>query len=315
MQYFLLDRISLTHSLNRLSTIESQEEDDQEEAVTQTLIIAQQATVAELERLEEEQESTDIDHPLSADEETNPNSEGQSATAPTHPSIPPSPRNEANRRSAYLNDILFGSSIDVDPRPRSLESNWTSTHSWRQSSTSSRQSVYLLQKWTDQGGEKPGTLDTTFSPPISTEAERLRELKLQLSQSLQTHQELKASYEAREQEAEETNREKLSQLENDYQSAVHYVKGTEKLLKRMKEELAKYKADMKKMEAKVIYVTIQLNKSRADYTKIKEEAEEAKATYEAREKETEKTYREKLTQLESDYQSAVHYVKSTEKLL
>lgn len=36
--------------------------------------------------------------------------------------------------------------------------------------------------------------------------------------------------------------ERLAQLEADYQSAVHYVKGTERMIRRMKEELTKYKS-------------------------------------------------------------------------
>jgi len=36
--------------------------------------------------------------------------------------------------------------------------------------------------------------------------------------------------------------DRLAQLESDYQSAVHYVKGTEKMIRRMKEELTKYKS-------------------------------------------------------------------------
>jgi DNA repair exonuclease SbcCD ATPase subunit len=324
---FLLDRISLAHLWDRFSTIDSQEDDDQEEAVTQSLIIAQQAAVDELERLEGEQDYPHTDG-LSEDEESSPNSGGQLATVLERTSISPNPRNAASRRSTYLNDIPFGSIGDGDFRPQSLESRWTSTHSWRQSSThswrqsstSSRQSVYLVQKWTDQGSEKPGHRDTTSSTPASTEAKRLHELELQLSQSLQSHQELKASYETRERDAEEAYLEKLSQLESDYQSAVHYVKGTEKMLKRMKEELEKYKADNKQIkeeaeEAKAGYVTDELRKFRADYTKIKEEAEEAKAIYEIKGQEAEKNYREKLSRLENDYQSAVYHVKGSEEML
>jgi hypothetical protein len=77
---------------------------------------------------------------------------------------------------------------------------------------------------------------------------RLRELEQQLSASLQAHQEAKMNFENREQEAESAYREKLSQLENDYQSAVHYVKGTEKMLKRMKDELTKYKTENTRMK-------------------------------------------------------------------
>ncbi|KAI9833335.1 MAG: hypothetical protein M1819_003730 [Sarea resinae] len=71
---------------------------------------------------------------------------------------------------------------------------------------------------------------------------RLRELEQQLEASLKAQRETKSDFEVREQEADKMYREKLEQLENDYQSAVHYVKGTEKMLKRMKDELAKYKS-------------------------------------------------------------------------
>ncbi|EKD11987.1 uncharacterized protein L3040_005906 [Drepanopeziza brunnea f. sp. 'multigermtubi'] len=72
---------------------------------------------------------------------------------------------------------------------------------------------------------------------------RLRELEHQLAASVQAHEETKQTYEAQHSETEATYREKLSLLENDYQSAVHYVKGTEKMLKRMKDELSKYKSE------------------------------------------------------------------------
>lgn len=77
-----------------------------------------------------------------------------------------------------------------------------------------------------------------FGTPEQT---RLRELDQQLQASLKAHEETKSQFEARMQEADSTYKEKLEQLENDYQSAVHYVKGTEKMLKKMKEELTKYK--------------------------------------------------------------------------
>lgn len=73
------------------------------------------------------------------------------------------------------------------------------------------------------------------------EQSRLRELDQQLQSSIKSHEETKSQFEARMQEADSTYKEKLEQLENDYQSAVHYVKGTEKMLKKMKEELTKYK--------------------------------------------------------------------------
>ncbi|KAI9843168.1 MAG: Negative regulator of mitotic exit [Thelocarpon superellum] len=71
---------------------------------------------------------------------------------------------------------------------------------------------------------------------------RVRELEQRLDVSLKAQREAESSFELREQEAGRVYREKLEQLEGDYQSAVHYVKGTEKMLKRMKEELARYKS-------------------------------------------------------------------------
>ena len=85
-------------------------------------------------------------------------------------------------------------------------------------------------------GESPAS---RFGTP---EQGKLRELEGQLQSSLKAHDETKAQFENRMHEADSTYREKLEQLENDYQSAVHYVKGTEKMLKKMKEELTKYKS-------------------------------------------------------------------------
>lgn len=91
-------------------------------------------------------------------------------------------------------------------------------------------------------------LSSPLSGANTPDPARLRELEQQLAASVQAQEETKAEYESREQEVEGAYREKLSQLENDYQSAVHYVKGTEKMLKRMKDELAKYKLENSRMK-------------------------------------------------------------------
>ncbi|KAJ5888439.1 hypothetical protein N7495_008480 [Penicillium taxi] len=93
--------------------------------------------------------------------------------------------------------------------------------------------------------ESPGS---RFGTPEQT---RLRELEQQLSASIRTHDDLKSTFEFREQEADRAFREKLEQLENDYQSAVHYVKGTEKMLQRMKDELGRYKAQNAKIQSEL----------------------------------------------------------------
>lgn len=101
--------------------------------------------------------------------------------------------------------------------------------------------------------------DTRRSPLIDSpgsrfgtpEQSRLRELEQQIQASLKAHEETKAAFESREQEADRVYREKLEQLGNDYQSAVHYVKGTEKMLKRMKDELGKYKGQASKLQTEL----------------------------------------------------------------
>lgn len=80
-------------------------------------------------------------------------------------------------------------------------------------------------------GSRNGTPDTV----------RSRELEQQLQASQRAHDETRTMYESRAEEQEKTYREKLEQLENDYQSLLTYVRGTEKMLKKMKEELTKYK--------------------------------------------------------------------------
>lgn len=86
--------------------------------------------------------------------------------------------------------------------------------------------------------------DTPGSPADS----RLRDLEQQLQSSMKSHEETKNMFESREQEAERAYRERLEQLENDYQSLLTYVKGTEKMLKKMKEELTKYKTQNQKLQ-------------------------------------------------------------------
>ncbi len=92
---------------------------------------------------------------------------------------------------------------------------------------------------------------------------RLRELEQQLLSVQHAHEETKQNFETREQEAESSYREKLAQLEHDYQSAVHYVKGTEKMLKRMKDELSKYKSENTRMRSELEEAEGKLESSRS----------------------------------------------------
>lgn len=85
----------------------------------------------------------------------------------------------------------------------------------------------------------------------SPDVARLRELEQKLDESARAHEETKATFESREQASEKQYRDKLEQLEQDYQSAVSYVKGTEKMLKRMKDELNKSKATNARLQAEI----------------------------------------------------------------
>ncbi|KAK3372026.1 hypothetical protein B0H63DRAFT_453400 [Podospora didyma] len=86
----------------------------------------------------------------------------------------------------------------------------------------------------------------------SPEQMRLRELEQQLATTQAAHNETKAAAAMQAQEAETAYREKLAQLENDYQSAVHYVKGTEKMLKQLKEQLSRYKTENTRLKEQLV---------------------------------------------------------------
>ena len=103
----------------------------------------------------------------------------------------------------------------------------------------------------ENGMSRSRNLDSPAYRLDTPDNTRLRELEQALEASRQAHQETKSLIESRELEADKTYREKLELLENDYQSAVHYVKGTEKMLKRMKDELTKYKKQNERLQSEL----------------------------------------------------------------
>lgn len=82
----------------------------------------------------------------------------------------------------------------------------------------------------------------------SPEMSRMRDLEKQLAASHAAHEETRMALSSQSQDSEAQYKEKLTQLENDYQSAVHYVKGTEKMLKQLKEQLARYKTENSRLK-------------------------------------------------------------------
>lgn len=90
------------------------------------------------------------------------------------------------------------------------------------------------------------------SPRImSPDGNRMRDLETQLANAHAANEEAHQTFAIQSQEADAAYREKLTQLESDYQSAVHYVKGTEKMLKQLKEQLARYKSDNARMKSEM----------------------------------------------------------------
>uniref|UniRef100_A0A0D2XGQ2 Tip elongation aberrant protein 1 n=1 Tax=Fusarium oxysporum (strain Fo5176) TaxID=660025 RepID=A0A0D2XGQ2_FUSOF len=87
----------------------------------------------------------------------------------------------------------------------------------------------------------------TNSPDLN----RVRDLESQLATSSAAHEETKQAFAIQIQESEAAWREKLSQLESDYQSAVHYVKGTEKMLKQLKDQLSRYKTENGRLKTEI----------------------------------------------------------------
>ncbi|KAL1843289.1 hypothetical protein VTJ49DRAFT_2398 [Mycothermus thermophilus] len=116
----------------------------------------------------------------------------------------------------------------------------------------------------------------------SPEQMRLRELEQQLNAAQAALEETKSQAALQAQESESTYREKLAQLENDYQSAVHYVKGTEKMLKQLKEQLTRYKTENTRLKEQVV----ELEDKVADAAKAasKDQQQQASGDWEAQQK-------------------------------
>lgn len=85
----------------------------------------------------------------------------------------------------------------------------------------------------------------------SPEQTRMRDMEVQLANATAAHEESRQQFASQQQESEMAYREKLQQLESDYQSAVHYVKGTEKMLKQLKDQLSRYKTDNGRLKLEV----------------------------------------------------------------
>lgn len=85
----------------------------------------------------------------------------------------------------------------------------------------------------------------------SPEQVRIRELEKQLAAATSSHEEARQSMITALQASEAQYRDKLAQLEQDYNSAIAYLKTTEKMLKKLKEEHSAYKAENKRLRTEL----------------------------------------------------------------
>lgn len=91
-------------------------------------------------------------------------------------------------------------------------------------------------------------LDSPSSRFGTPELNRVRELEQQIDSMGKAHEELQKVFEQREHDVSQQWEEKLQALHNDHQAAVKYLRGTEKMLTKMKQELDRYKQEKTRLE-------------------------------------------------------------------
>jgi chromosome segregation ATPase len=91
-------------------------------------------------------------------------------------------------------------------------------------------------------------VDSPSSRFGTPELNRARELERQVDSMNKSNEELRAAFEQREHDVSKEWEEKLQALHNDHQAAVKYLRGTEKMLAKMKQELDRYKTANSRLE-------------------------------------------------------------------
>jgi DNA repair exonuclease SbcCD ATPase subunit len=116
-------------------------------------------------------------------------------------------------------------------------------------------------------------LDSPNSRFGTPEFNRVRELEQQVDSMTKAHEEMRSMFEEREHEVSKEWEEKLQALHNDHQAAVKYLRGTEKMLSKMKQELDRYKSANLKLEE-------ELTQAKQDKRSPTDEADQAESNAE-----------------------------------
>jgi chromosome segregation ATPase len=152
-------------------------------------------------------------------------------------------------------------------------------------------------------------LDSPNSRFGTPEFGRVRELEQQVESMNKAHEELRTVFEEREHGVNKGWEEKLQALHNDHQAAVKYLKATEKMLSKMKQELDRYKTANLKLEEELAQMRQDTRglvkqednaESEAERSKLRSELSNAHAKMDA----TVARFESQLSRLQSDLASA-----------
>ncbi|KAL5606566.1 hypothetical protein BROUX41_002968 [Berkeleyomyces rouxiae] len=127
---------------------------------------------------------------------------------------------------------------------------------------------------------------------------RLKELESQLTEANSAHEKTKQSLNSQLQESVAHYRDKLTQLEQDYNSAVHYVRGTEKMLQKLKEEQTAYKNENKRLKSDLDSFEKKLSTATAASSKASDWGKE-RAEFESRVEKLQAEMRANIVELET----------------
>lgn len=98
--------------------------------------------------------------------------------------------------------------------------------------------------------DSPSSLSRFSTPDL----QRVRELEQQLESSLKSHDEMKTQFEEvseRDEKMKKDYEDRLTALDNDHQAAVKYLRGTEKMLSKMKQELQRVKDENRELKKRL----------------------------------------------------------------